>query len=215
MTDTDRRGLVRAGGVFGLVGVAGLVAVMIVLTATSADFLHETGWSPIRRTPTEWPSLLALGPHGFALNVAFVVGSLSTLALAVATRFSGLPGHRVAPWGLGLVSLGMAGVVFNADLPGVPEESWHARIHNGLYPLILVGFIVACVSVSFGRRAGTSRYAISQRSAKMQLVVVLVGIALTTIPEIAQLVRYFIFGTMLLWVAMVSRSCIRGAEDWA
>jgi hypothetical protein len=123
-----------------------LAAALLVLTLVERSFLASSGWSAVHRTPVEWPSLLALGPYGPALtamlvaSVAFVVAFAATLMRCAASR-----SERAAAIFVGVAGIAFALEAFPANTPLATEGSWHADIHNAVFPLIPASVLTAAL----------------------------------------------------------------------
>jgi hypothetical protein len=205
---TTPRRLAAAAG-FGLVTI--LVSVMLVLTIVQRHYLTAIGWSPVHRSPVEWPSLLATGPHGWLMSAAFTLAAALALVLAWAV-LTGQRGwvRRCVGVGLLLAAVGLAAVAFPADAPGSATASWHATVHNSLYPLIPLGAIVATTAGSWPGAASADS-PLPQRTARVLLAFLVVLFGLTNLDPVAQLARYGAFGTALSLVTIVSVRLL--AED--
>ena len=194
----------RLAGRGGVAAVVALPIVMFLLTLVEADFLRSQGWSPVGRTETQWPSLLALGPGGWLMSAAFAVSAIATFGVAhalwsVATDRRG----RILAALVALGSVGLAGVTFPADPPG-GEATWHAAIHNGLYPLIPLTTIVAAVLCAVAPPAGRWLNATFVRVSRLLAPLMVVFILATSIDPVAQLARYFAFASFLTWLGLLS-----------
>jgi hypothetical protein len=206
-----RRPTVFVGALAGVIAPALLVLVLAVVTLVELSFLHRLGWSAVRRTRVEWPSLLALGGVGWLVVVAFVVcGVLGIVfALALARSMPTTSAHLGA-WLLALVSAALAVVAFKADKPGA-QTSWHGRIHNDAYPVIPLASVGAAALLAYGLWR-SPRWRIHALAALATLSVVVVALALTNITAIAQLARYFLFGSLLVWLETLAIALLRVAR---
>jgi hypothetical protein len=177
-----------------------LFAVVAVgLTIHEHAFLDASGWSPVRRVPVEWPSLLALGPDGWLMSATFAAcGALGLLfARAVYLR---LPAAAPAAAVLAVLSVAVALEAFAADEPTRSgDASWHDRIHGGVYPLIPLAAIAdaALLARSLWRRDSYQRLA---RICLGAAVVMAAGAIASLDEDIAQLARYVLFGALLVWL---------------
>jgi hypothetical protein len=190
-----------------------LLTTMLALTLAELSFLRSNGWSPLRRSATEWPSLLALGPHGYLLGVAFVTCATATLLVAVGGfHVSWSRASTLSALALPVAAFGLLGVVFPADLPGVAHESWHAMVHNSLYPLIPLGTLASALLLVVDRKLRWRRVKLFQT---VNLTVMLVSYAATNIDAIAQLARYPAFSATLASVVVYGRVISTRAEAQA
>lgn len=200
-----------AAGVGALASAAVLLAVLVVLTAVQREFLESVGWSPIGRSPTQWPSILAAGPGGAALSLVFAASAVAVAYVAITLGVhSQRSSDRVAALGLLAVSLGLAGVAFPADAPG-GSQSWHASVHDSLYPLVPLGLILAAVTMAVAGRRPQEGALRAPFGVAMVAAMVAAFLA-TGVDPIAQLARYFAFGLMLAWVALLGRNLTQQSE---
>lgn len=194
----------RVGAGVGVVGVAALVVTILGLTIRQDAYLDAVGWSPVHRTPTGWPSILAVGPSGWLMSLGFAVAAAALLVLTVVIASTGRSRTRAAvAGGLALVVIGLVGVAFPADSPTSTSESWHATVHNTLYPLVPLGTIVVAAALSWPWSADAAPL-VPTRRARLLLVVLVVSFGLTNLDRIAQLARYVAFGAALVLVLMLS-----------
>lgn len=206
-----KRGLLF-GAVSGVIAPALLLLVLIGVTLGELSFLRDVGWSAVRRTEVEWPSLLALGRLGWLVVSAFVVcGLLGILFAAALARSVPTTAARVGARLLGLVSIALAAVAFKADRPGTPT-SWHGLIHNGVYPVIPAASVAAAALLGYGLW-NAPRWRAQALAALATLVVVVVALALTNVAAIAQLARYFLFAALLIWLEMLAVAVLRVVRE--
>jgi hypothetical protein len=178
-----------------------LAGAMGALTIYEAPFLREVGWSSVHRTPTEWPSLLAVGPGGWLMVLAFAIAAvLGAWLAAAAWAVSKSRRERLASTLLGLTAVGLVGVAFPADSPNLDAQSWHAAIHNEAYPLIPLGTVGAALVLSVGRPHGRLGVRLATPS-RLLVPVMLVAFACTNVDDVAQVARYFAFAALLTWTA--------------
>jgi hypothetical protein len=185
-----------------VVSVAVPPLAMLVLAALifwQLDFLEEEGWSPVRRTPVLWPSLLALGPQGYVATVAFILLGAAVLALALPLLRSPTPTDRWAGTFLGVVSTGLVLAAVPTDLPGSGGYSWHAAVHDVASPLIPLGAIAAAVAL-----AAAPLPSVARSASRLLLPIMALSYAATVLDPIAQLVRYLAFFSMLVWFEIVA-----------
>ena len=132
----------------------------------SRDYLSSYGWTLRGGADLPWPSMLALGPHGWAQEAGFPVAGLGVLSLLPALR-SLLPRRRSRPLAVGLVGLmGMAITLSAARLDasmirqGDPV-TWHGLLHGLMFFVVLFSAMTApfAVAVAARRTPGLSRLA--------------------------------------------------------
>jgi hypothetical protein len=191
---------------------AGLALVLLVLSFSERDYLRAIGWSPVRRTRTEWPSVLALGPHGWVLTTAFVAAG--ALAVPVGWWLLTAAGQRVLYAGSILfivMGAGVMAVAFSADPPTASRESWHAHIHNLAYPVLVVAAISSAVLFSFAQ--SDERDWCRLRTASRRVwPVFLAGVLMSSFNTIAELGRYVLIGGLLVWAYTTARVAVQLAR---
>lgn len=182
-----------------------LVATMVVLTIEQRAYLRAQGWSPVHRTPTEWPSLLATGPGGWALSVAFVATGAALALCAVSVfrgRLIGIPLRRSRLAGVLLVvsAVGLLGVAFPADPATSQVHSWHASVHDLSYPFIPLGVILASAVIATAKHSSPLR-----KASRAMLPLCVVTFGSTASDAVAQVARYPAFACVMVWVVVLTR----------
>jgi hypothetical protein len=202
----------RLGALSGAI-VPPLFSLTVVgLTIAEHSFLSASGWSAVHRTQIEWPSLLALGPHGTILEGAFVLcgGLLVTFGSTIAQSTSS-GRQRIAGCCIALAGVALALEAFKVDAPGVTVRSWHDAVHNAAYPLIPIAAITAAGALALS--SGASEWRLSRRWSRPALLVFVLALVATNVDRTAQLGRYFLFGAMLSWLELVAVDTLR--SPWA
>jgi hypothetical protein len=137
----------------GIAGSLWLAATITTLSVAEYDFMRGLGWHPLASPTIDWPSGLALGPHGNWMVAAFVgCGALLPvfargLEHAVGQTLVGRTGARlVAGAGVAMLLLG-----FKTDptLAGGPR-TWHGLLHDAAYALL--GLLLLPAFVALGLR---------------------------------------------------------------
>ena len=130
-----------------LLGVSGplvfLVGVVLV-SWSERDFMAELGWN-------NWPSGTALGPHGWATVLVFLLTGLCQMTFALSLwAQAGKSAVRKLGAGLLLVSgFGMAMLAFKTNHPD-SDVTWHAAIHVAAYFTFFVSLLLAYVVLTWG-----------------------------------------------------------------
>lgn len=75
--------LIRAAAVAGTVGPLVFGLTVAGLSVVDYDFMRGLGWHPITAPTFDWPSGLALGPHGGLMTMAFIVGGVGLALLGL------------------------------------------------------------------------------------------------------------------------------------
>jgi hypothetical protein len=193
--------IATVGAAVGILAPTLLAVVFVVLSIVERGFLHEVGWSAIRRTDVEWPSLLERGPQGWVLQVAFVVVGALGLIFSASLWAGATARIKVAAAGLAALSAAVACMAFPPDLPNSSVHSWQDGVHNGIYPVIPAGALVAALALAAGRTAVDNRQSVASR---LFLAVALSALGLTFIAAIAQLVRFVFFAALLAWIGYLA-----------
>lgn len=190
---------------------ASLALVLLVLSFSEREYLRAIGWSPVRRTRTEWPSVLALGPHGWVLTVAFVAAG----AWAVSVGWWLLTAARQCVLYAGsilfiVMGAGVMAVAFSADPPTVLRESWHAHIHNLAYPVLVVAAVSSAALFSLAGSDERDWHGLRAASRSV-LPVFLAGVLISSFDAVAELGRYVLIAGLLVWVHTTARVAVRPA----
>ncbi|HEX6702418.1 MAG TPA: DUF998 domain-containing protein [Gaiellaceae bacterium] len=190
--------------VAGMLAPPFLAAVFIALTIDQRAFLDASGWSPVRRTPVEWPSVLLLGPHGWAEQVAFVVAAALEFIFAIALLSLAPTGTaRLGALLVGVAALALAFMALKPDQPDVATRTWHDAVHDGVYPVIPLASLAAAAALALGLRRA-DRWRIAARASAAVLPAGLVVLGLGAIAAVAQVTRYFLFASLLIWIEVLA-----------
>ena len=186
----------------GLIAPPLFVAATVIVTLVDKPFVDDSEWSAVHRSEVGWPSVVMLGPNGWLVIAALVTcgGLVIGFASALWPLVPDAPLVRGAAVLLGAVGLALCLVAFRQDPLGFEgAASWHDRIHNAAYPVIPISGTVAAGLVWAGarRRAGWGRIA---RISLITVAVAAPAFVLTGVDPIAQLARYPLFGSLLVWM---------------
>jgi hypothetical protein len=118
----------------GILGPILFAMVVTGLTILDADFMRTLGWDPLGRV-IDWPSGLAMGPHGWAMTITFFVcGALMALfayGLKLALQ------DRLATTLLMLAGFAMMGLVFTSQPTiGRTFYTWHGFLHDAFFVVL-------------------------------------------------------------------------------
>ena len=202
---------VRAAALGGIVAPVLFGVAVTSLTLADYDFLTNLGWDPVRRTHVGWPSVLALGEHGWLLTATFAGSGLLGLAFAAALASA----VRRTVWsalGIALLAVFAATVAlesFTTDPPGsLARPTWHGEIHDRAYPLLVVSAVAAPVflGVAFAR---DPRWRAAAPFTLAAAVILLVALVLQVERGLAQLLEYPFFATLLVWLELVALRLLR------
>ncbi|MGZ8620956.1 MAG: DUF998 domain-containing protein [Actinomycetota bacterium] len=195
-------GWARLGVAGGLIAPPLFAGATVIVTLVDKSFVDDSGWSAVHRSEVGWPSVVMLGPHGGLVIAAFVTCGVLIIAFASAlwVLVPDAPLIRAAALLLGAAGLALCLVAFRQDpLGSEGVASWHDRIHNAAYPVIPITGTVAAGLVWAGvrRRAGWRGMA---RISLITVAVAAPAFLLTGVDPIAQLARYPLFGSLLVWI---------------
>lgn len=198
--------MTRLGGYAGILAPPLIGITLVALTLAERGFLRQAGWSPIKRTPVEWPSVLLLSHVGWVEAVTFVAAGLMTVALAGA--LVRVAPTRTARLGGGLLVLGGVSLCFVASTPDrVGETTWSGQLHDGAYVVLVVSALAAASLLAVGLRRPRPWRRLSRVSV-LAVGAIAVTAAITNVDAIAQFGRYFLLGSMLLWLELVAISVV-------
>lgn len=132
------------GALLGLGGPLLFLIGVVLVSWSERDFMVELGWE-------HWPSGTALGPHGCATVLVFLLTGFCQIAFAFALlRQAGTSRVRRLGAGLLLVSgFGMAMLAFKTNHPD-SDVNWHASIHVAAYFTFFLGLLLAYVLLTWG-----------------------------------------------------------------
>jgi hypothetical protein len=200
-----RRERLRLWAAAGIAAPLVLAAAFLALTLAERRFLEDVGWSPVRRTGVEWPSLLELSARGWVLQFALVCAALLGLAFALSLLAGGESTRdRAGAAALVVMSLAVGAMALPPDPPGSATTSWQGAAHDRIYPLIPICALVAAALFALDRTRPWRR-----RASAAFLAVACLALALMLVDAVAQLVRFVFFGALLLWVGYVSAAALR------
>jgi len=123
-----------------LAALAGIVAplffavVVTALTIIEADFMRTLGWNPLGPV-IDWPSGLAMGPHGWLMTVTFFVcgGLMAFFAYGLKLALD----DRLATTLLMLAGFAMMGLVFTSQPTiGRTSYTWHGFLHDAFFVVL-------------------------------------------------------------------------------
>lgn len=131
----------RPSSLAGICGSVTLVAITVTLSIVQYGFMVSAGWRPLTDPGGAWPSGLALGPYGWAMNAAFLTSGvlLSVFSLGLER---GLPvGSRSGTALLFASGVAMALLAFETD-PILREgpRSVHGWIHDAAFVVFALAF---------------------------------------------------------------------------
>jgi hypothetical protein len=201
----------RIGLAGGLIAPPLFVAATLAVTLVDKAFVEDSAWSAIHRSEVGWPSVVMLGPNGEVVIAALAVCGALVIGFATALWHvvPDAPLVRVAAVLLGVAGLALCLVAFRQDPLGFEAPaSWHDRIHNAAYPVIPISCTAAAALVWAGARSRSGWRAMAGISLATVAVAV-PAFVLTGVDAIAQLARYPLFGSLLLWMEALAVTAAR------
>jgi hypothetical protein len=205
---------VRLALVGGLMAPPLFVGATVVVTLLDKPFVDESGWSAVHRSEVGWPSVVMLGPNGWLVIAALVACGLLVVGFASALWqvVDEAAPMRIAAGLLGAAGLALCLVAFRQDPLGYEgPASWHDRIHNAAYPAIPIGVTLAAGLTWVGARR-KPRCRLMPRLSLLTVAVAAPSFVLTGVDSIAQLARYPLFGSLLLWMEALAVTAVRGTS---
>ena len=132
------------GALLGLAGPLLFLTGVVVVSWSERDFMDELGWE-------HWPSGTALGPHGWATVLVFLLTGFCQMAFALSLLAQAGP-SVVRKLGAGLLLVSGAGMAMLAFKTNHPDDdvNWHAAIHVVAYFTFFVGLLLAYVALAWG-----------------------------------------------------------------
>ena len=181
-------------------------AVVALLTVVQDDFLRSVGWHPTRRSEAGWPSVLALGNHGWLQVANFAVSGLLAAAFAVglARSLPSAPAARIGSLLLAVTGVGLALEAFKPDAPsGSVPRTWHDEIHGTVFPVVVASAIATAFVLAVGlwNERGWRGYGLYSL---LTATVALGTLPLQTASAFGQLFEYVFFGSLLLWLELLA-----------
>jgi hypothetical protein len=197
-----------SGIIAGVLAPPAFVATLLPLTLASRGFLDEVGWSAVERREVMWPSILAVGPHGWVMAVLFPACGAATVALAAGLRPL-LPTRtaRASTPFVALVGVALALLAFETDVGEGVDPTWHGVIHDVAYPPIPLASIAAAALLAFGLRGSAPWRSVARLSAAAAPLLS-AAFALTAVDPIAQVARYVLFGGLIAWFQLVALAAL-------
>lgn len=183
VTLSDRRRLIPLGVLGPLVFLVGV----ILVSWSERDFMAELGWD-------QWPSGTALGPHGWATVLVFLLTGACQIAFGWAL-LAQTGESRVRKLGAGLLvlsGLGMAVLAFKTDAEGA-EQTWHGLLHVIGYMTFFFALLLAYVFLTWGSWGRFSRF--SWRFAPLALLPLLGALLL---PDGLEASNYLFFAVLFI-----------------
>ncbi len=146
----SRQQKIRLAACAGIIGPVLLGSVITILTIVERDFMTSIGWK--LRVPLDWPSGLALGPHGWIMTLTFAISGILIIIFAAGLRFSLPPGRltTISIWLLALSGVGMMGLISPTDKTiRTTPKTWHGILHDSSFVVIGLTLMPAMILLGF------------------------------------------------------------------
>jgi len=184
---------VRVAAVAGMVGPVLFATILLVLTVVHYDFMLGIGWRPLRDPAGAWPSGLALGPHGWAQDLNFLISGLLLAVFAAGLHLGTTGGSRAGPALLFVAGVAMALMGFETD----PIQRTGPRTPHGVvHDLAFVVFVLALLPALFFLWQRFRKDPSWQGHARYTLATGIIATFLLLLPGVAY---YLFIAAMLAW----------------
>ena len=106
------------------------------------------GWRPLGDLSGAWPSGLALGPHGWVMDLGFAVSGILLMVFAFGLH-RGLPrGSKAGPALLLLSGAAMALLAFETDpIRRTGPRSWPGLVHDAAFVVFAAALLLALLAL--------------------------------------------------------------------
>ncbi len=187
----------RRAGTAGILGAALFATTLVLLTAIQYEFMLSIGWEPLSDPGGAWPSGLALGPYGWAMNANFMVSGVSLVFFSIGLR-RGVAGAGIGAVLLAVSGLAMAFMAFETDpiLRDGPR-SFHGWAHDISFVVFALSLLASMFFLwrEFRSIPDWRSHARRTLAAGMIAVVCLI---------LAGVAYYLFVGVLLVWIVATS-----------
>ena len=169
-------------------------AVLAGLTALQYDFMLGIGWRPIQDPAGAWPSGLALGPHGWAMDAGFAVSGILLVVFALGLHREMPRGSKAGPALLSLSGAAMALLAFETDpIRRTGPRSWHGLVHDVAFVVFALALLLSLLAL-WHRMRGDPGW---RRHARLTLATAVICAACLVLPGVAY---YLFLAAALAWI---------------
>lgn len=166
----------------------------MALTALQYDFMLGIGWRPIGDPAGAWPSGLALGPHGWAMDLGFAVSGVLLVVFALGLHRALPRGSKAGPALLSLSGVAMALLAFETDpIRRTGPRSWHGLVHDAAFVAFALALLLSLLVLAH-RMRGDPRW---RRHARLTIATLVVCAACLILPGVAY---YLSLVAALVWI---------------
>ena len=178
----------------GVLGPVLLAAVLVSLTAVQYDSMLGMGWKPLTDPAGAWPSGLALGPYGWAMDLDFVVSGVLLTLFALGLDRAISRGPKAGPALLSLSGAAMALLAFETDpIRRTGPRSWHGLVHDAAFVVFALALLLALLFLWRRMRKNPGW----RRHARYTLATAFVCAACLVLPGVAY---YGFLAAALAWI---------------
>jgi hypothetical membrane protein len=191
---TRRSKTIAAAAWAGTLGPGLFAAVVVGLTVVQYDFMLGIGWRPVQDPAGAWPSGLALGPHGWAMDAGFAVSGILLVVFAFGLHRAMPRGSKAGPVLLSLSGAAMALMAFETDpIRRTGPRSWHGLVHDAAFVVFALALLLSLLAL-WHRTRGDPGW---RRHARLTLATALVCAACLVLPGVAY---YLFLAAALAWI---------------
>src|SRR5918997_2192298 len=141
---TKRSKPIRTAALAGALGPPLFAALLATLTALQYDFMVGIGWKPLGDPAAAWPSGLALGRHGWAMDLGFLASGILLAVFALGLDHATPRGQKTGPALPLLSGAAMALLAFETDpISRTGPRSWHGLVHDAAFVVFALALLLA------------------------------------------------------------------------
>lgn len=196
----------QIAGLAGMIGPVWLCGTIATLSVVQYEFMRSIGWHPLDAPTFDWPSGLALGPHGWAMAAAFLGCGALLPIFASGLQRALPPGSRSGPALIAASGLAMA-------LLAAPTDSTLVGIRTPLGYLHDAAFVALGLTLFPGLALTAWRMSVHPR---WRLLAVLIGLV-ALVGAAAFIFKGPLFYLMLLivpgWFALAGWQLMQTTPD--
>ncbi len=161
---TKRSKPIRTAALAGALGAPLFAALLATLTALQYDFMVGIGWKPLGDPAAAWPSSLALGRHGWAMDLGFLASGILLVVFALGLDRAMPRGPKTGPALLLLSGAAMALLAFETDpISRTGPRSWHGLVHDAAFVVFALALFSSpsnsgCGEIQHGAASSATRW---------------------------------------------------------
>lgn len=191
---TKRSKPIRTAALAGALGPPLFAALLATLTALQYDFMVGIGWEPLGDPAAAWPSGLALGRHGWAMDLGFLASGILLAVFALGLDRAMPRGPKGGPALLLLSGAAMALLAFETDpISRTGPRSWHGLVHDAAFVVFALALLLALLAFGLRMRSAPAW----RRHARYTLATAVVCAACLFLPGVAY---YGFLAAALVWI---------------